>query len=239
MVSFIEGWAPRICSALVLMLGSATADAQLLCNKGRNCGPCDSFQQAYAWSGLFCVACSGVCKWYSPQPDGAEAKSDETPEFLPMEGGVYRPIQIAYSQLQAIAQVNPWAASALMTLGALPASIDLSHGSAKLAALPTAATFALAAGPWTADQVQATSVPFGIDVDARVGWTMMRKASQDAEFRVSAFVADGDGRVLYNVYPDVILRFADPPGLAPAGDRDKIGASRPLPLTLTSWSPAF
>lgn len=239
MADVVERWVRRVCYALVLALASATADAQLLCNKGRNCGPCDSWQQAYAWSGLFCVACSGVCKWYAPPPDGAESKVDASAGFVPLEGGVYQRLDISFADLQAIAQVNPWAAAALMTLGALPGSVDLSHGSAKLDALPTAATIALAAGPWTSDQVRASSVPFGLDVDARVGWTMSRKASEDASFRLAAYVADPEGRVLYNVYPDVILRFADPPDLTGTADREKIATERRAPLALKSWSPAF
>ena len=198
-----------ILGAFTLLLATVSY-GQLLCNRGYNCGPCNG-GQAYARTGASCVACFGVCVWYSPgekASDVAPAASNAT--FVPLEGGLYLGIEFTASQLHEIAARNLWAANAMLDLRSLEGQVDLSHGYLTLLALPTPATIALADMPVRrVEDVSATVLPLEPGIDARVSWVLTRAAYRDAELRLSSYVADDVGRILYKPYPDVIVFLAD------------------------------
>ncbi len=223
--------------ALFALLPAFGAQAQLTCNKGYNCGPCNSAQQAYTFTGLFCVACSGWCKWFFAPEGDEKALMQDAPEgtLVPMEGGIYRALLVPQGELVAISGVNMWAAGAIMTLSSLAGKVDLSHGSAPLSSLPTSATIDLATTQWSPEQLLATGQPVPSGVNARVGWTMARTALRDAELRITSYVADDEGRVLYRVYPDVVLQLNDPSSVTASLTRDKT-AIADMPFALRSWT---
>lgn len=219
------------------LLVCTVSSGQLLCNRGYNCGPCNG-GQAYARTGTSCVACFGICQWYSPgekESDLAPAASNAT--FVPLEGGLYLGIEFTASQLYEIAARNLWAANAMLDLRSLEGQVDLSHGYLTLIGLPTRATIALADMPIRrVEDVSTTVLPLEPGIDARVSWVLSRDAYRDAELRLSSYVADEVGRILYKPYPDVVVSFADIQNAPEAAqDKRQLSEGTRTRLVARSW----
>lgn len=229
----------RTTGVVLLLTWTSIASAQLMCNRGYNCGRCNG-GQAYAKTGpgpFQCVPCLGVCiPFLTAEPDPA-AGSEIEGTFVPFHRDVSLALTVAPAIANEIAARNVWAAKALVDLAALGAQVDIMSGQMRLGELPSAQTVALAAkAERDHAAIAANTRPLPANIDARVGWSLTRVAQQDAELKLWSFVADRDGRVLYKPYPDVIVRFIEQPlAMASRVPSEKDTPTRAFVLDARSW----
>jgi hypothetical protein len=193
-------WKYAVGGALLFLCGS---DAFAICVFTIEAGQCvgcprDRWALAASYNSAGgCLTCSVACRAYAP------ASGKELVESVPVPGAIGRNVNVTHSQLQSIAQRNPWAATALLAIQATGTLAELRAGQMVLDRLPTTENFkSLLSGlPNT------TPLPEG--VRARVTYRLERGPGEVATMTMATFTVDEDERMLYKVYPDVRVEFVE------------------------------
>jgi hypothetical protein len=152
-----------------------------------------------------CGACTGYCRSFIAESASAEETSaEERIEHVALPTGLEREVNVSHAHLREINMRNPWAASVLMTIQRMGELADLRGGTFHLTTLPTVESVdEMLAGTFLAEK----AMPMPGGVRAEVSVRLERGPGDSARLHLSSFTVDSDRRMLYKVYPDVVVEF--------------------------------
>ena len=212
----------------------AAADVSAICTSTLVNGQCvgcpiDHWALAASYNSAGgCLSRSVACRSFAPAKSESVATESER-----LAGALNRSVNLTNAQLSDVADRNPWAAATLLAIETTGSLAALEAGNMAFDKLPTKENFStlLAGMPNT------TPLPNG--VRARVSYHLVRGPGEMATMTLSAFTVDEDDRMLYKVYPDVMVEFAETPATPSRGSSealvsrqdDGVGLSRALVAT--------
>lgn len=180
----------------------------------------------HAWTGILCVSCAtypatvafrawwwgctgciSPCKTFITE-EAPDATAEAKLALQRNPAAVSRQLQVTGDQLRDIGARNPWAASILYALEQSGPLADVKAGTSYLTMLPSAASIdAMLAG----NDQGARAFASPATVRARVMHRLERGPDTSARLYLSSVVVDDDERVLYKVFPDIVVELYEAP----------------------------
>lgn len=217
---------------------SFDANAQLCGRAYPGCGPCGAFGQAgQTQGGIYCVPCSNFCKIFRvARADGTveEKVQTVTLDSTPPD----HEVTVPGSLVREVAEVNPWAASVLLTLKNNGSIVPISAGVAEMFASANVSTVELQLANAPEGFITSAADPIPDGVRARTSWRLERFAERDSELILEAYAVDAEERKMYIVYPSIVVSFREATGSAELRGHEKFGVmTQPARHFLaTGWS---